>query len=456
MHWSTTMAERAFAVRLHAADYRADHVGPHRTARGRTKVLSRSTLDVMGAGLSKGLLALGAGLLVAFPVSSATADTKPSPPRASVEKGTYFTKKFQTRIRAPGDGWTTKRVILRGHGVRRAVTGKSLRVALKPGRYKVTRIYYALKRPRSKVKLKSLPNTAVVAYEGSVRILQVGHRSYWEWDPLLATNKGVGYLNQWFDPAPYANETGGRLLGKLACLKSDLGKYYYQDGPDYYDRVLVSLDDPRIYEPPEGSKWYPDRDSSAPAVEGRLHWRESSAPSLDACFDYAFRIVQTPADYDYKYNYWSYALELPDGNWIQKTEEYPTQFGWEGTATARLPNGWTYQGAVSAAAADSEPAAAAAKRYGYLQLQPRRGTNRTKRVSGHIIIRAVNAGWASQAEVNAIKIGMTKSTVNRIIGSNGRRAIRAPVTEVRQWYGKWGDLVLTIGFRNGQVASLVY
>lgn len=422
--------------------------------------LGRVYVWVMRWGIAV-VLPLSCSLLV--PAGPVVASSKPAPAAASVDKGTYFSKTYKTKIRAPNDGWTTKKIIIRGQGTRKEFSGRSGVVLLRPGRYQVTRVYYTLKRPDPNLSLKSLPKGTQVTYDGSVRAEETSKRSVWKWDPLLDQNKGLAYpYGPYEDPVAHAQDIGGTYLGRLACLREDLGRFFYFTGSDYSaDRVYVAEDDPRIYTPPVESPYFvtPESYSYAPDTPGQRQWSKGTVTVSPCVYRLAFRLGQAPSDYDfavYGWNQWKQVFQLPDGNWYQTTEEYVSSFRWRGTVTAMLPSGAVYKGAALGPSSGTETGAASGLRRGTLDLQPMPGWNRTKRIARTFPVKAVNAGWASNAEVRAIRMGMTKSQVFRIIGSAGSLEVRASGLEVRQWYGRWGGLMVTVGFSAGRVASIVY
>lgn len=403
------------------------------------------------------VVALASSLL--FPAGPALGSSKPTPPTVSVTKGTYFSKSYKANIRAPKDGWITKSVLIAGKGIRKKFAGISGKLLLPPGRYRLTRVYYVLKRPGSVISLKSLPEGAKVIHEGSVVVAATTRNDVWKWDPLLDQNKGLAYLWDYQDPLFYARDTGGSYLGRLACLNESLGQLYYNNGDDYFnDQVSVADDDPRIYEPAEESPYLVYSSSLAPETPGQRHWFDGHLGVSPCPSRRAFRLGQEPSDFSYTahWNHWRHVVQLPDGNWYQTTEQSPSSYRWRGTATVTLPSGVTYKGAAMGPKVTTESKAASSRRSGTLDLQPMPGLTRTKRIVKTVNVRGVNAGWASNAEVRAIKMGMSKSEVFRIIGSAGSLEVRASGLEVRQWYGRWGDLMVTVGFSGGRVASIVY
>lgn len=93
---------------------------------------------------------------------------------------------------------------------------------------------------------------------------------------------------------------------------------------------------------------------------------------------------------------------------------------------------------------------------------PPRNTQLTKVSGGKrwtqkrtILVKAQNSNAASRQEARAIKIGMSKADVKRIIGSGGDQEVRAAGgVEVRSYYTTYSDIDLIIGYNGGRVSSI--
>lgn len=389
-----------------------------------------------------------------FSGSSAVAVPQPTPPTATVSKGTYFSKTFRTRLSVARNGWVPQRIVVRGSGVRRVLRGKSRTLRLAPGRYRVT-VDYREELPAKKGSLSRLRKQgAAISWDGSVQPVSVVDETKWVWDSTIAPNKGVYYRDGFIDPAvvqAYALDLGASVEGRLACLHDygDLG--YDTDSGS----VAVAQDDPRLFKPPPESTWLAWPYGPEPDEPGQRNWKPTGNTAFRACSTsyYAFKADQVPADYSWDPidNYWKWVLRLPDGDWVGHTETRVVGKKWVGTVTAVLPDGSTYQSPVESLEYEiGDP------EFPRVRLTLQSGTApklKSAQVTGKVRVRAVNAKWPSRGEVKAIKIGMSKAEVFRIIGSAGSLEVKAAGLEVRQW---WSGYSVTIGFRGGRVASIVY
>lgn len=461
---------------------------PGRSARGACPLNTRTTqewvgmIELMrsGAVALVGLLITGLGAAG----SPAAAMKDPRPPTAHVSKGTYFSTRYKTRFNVRRSGWDVKRIVVRGKGFHRVIRGTRRSLMLAPGAYRVAVDYVEEPDPPP----SNWESLWDLDFEGAMFTLMGGEQVVstisvrrWDWDPMADPNKGYDYKGSYESEAnvvKWATRVGAVLDGRLACLTTRYGVdpsqlvYYYDDDSLRY--VLVARDDPRIYAPPEQTHWFDYNRDSVPEEPGKVQWQlYYTDPSGGRC-DFAFRAGQVPMDYDWNtvLNRTPWIARLPDGNWRLHEEQVPWTKRWVGTVTAVLPDGGvTYESQVESLERWSGQSPdlgnwrpptdpefpytfpAAAKLRLKRETLPTPPALKSTTVASQFKVRAVNSRWVSRGEAKAIKMGMSKDRVFQIIGSKGSLEVRASGVEVRQW-GGW-DL-LTIGFRNGRVASIVY